>query len=150
MLERFCIVRTSWVFGLNGGNFVRTMLRLAQEREALRVVDDQIGRPTYAPDLARLLVDMAERGCCGCYHACNEGPNISWYEFACEILRAAGAGTKVIPVSTEAYGRSAAERPRNSRLDTSKLAVCGLTPLPPWQDALRRYLAALQQEKNET
>ena len=143
LMEKFFIVRIAWVFGLNGGNFVRTMLRLGQDHDALRVVDDQIGTPTYTPDLARLLVDMIGTDKYGYYHATNEGGYISWADFAEEIFRQAGMSTRVIPVTTAEYGVSKAARPFNSRLDKRKLAENGFEPLPPWRDALTRYLRAL-------
>ena len=140
LLDKFFIVRIAWVFGIHGGNFVKTMLRLGKTHEELRVVNDQIGTPTYTFDLARLLVDMLETDKYGYYHATNEGGYISWYDFACEIFRQAGYTTRVIPVSTEEYGVSKAVRPYNSRLDKSKLLENGFEPLPEWRDALRRYL----------
>ena len=139
-LEKYFIVRIAWVFGLNGKNFVKTMLELSQKYDTLRVVSDQVGTPTYTIDLSRLLVDMVETEKYGYYHATNEGGFISWYDFACEIFRQAGKNTKVIPVTTEEYGMSKAARPFNSRLDKSKLAENGFAPLPTWQDALSRYL----------
>ena len=139
-VERFFIVRTAWVFGVNGKNFVRTMLELGKTYNSLRVVDDQIGTPTYTPDLARLLADMIESEKYGYYHATNEGGFISWYDFAVEIFRQAGCSVKVIPVSTAEYGLSKAKRPFNSRLDKGKLTQCGFMPLPDWKDALSRYL----------
>ena len=146
-LERYFIIRIAWVFGVNGKNFIKTMLNLGKTHDHLRVVNDQIGTPTYTYDLARLLVDMAETEKYGYYHATNEGGYISWYDFTVEIFRqAAGLGHKeysavtVTPVTTEEYGESKARRPFNSRLDKSKLAANGFTPLPTWQDALRRYL----------
>ena len=139
-LDRFFIVRIAWVFGTNGANFVKTMLKVAQTHDTVRVVNDQIGTPTYTYDLARLLVDMIESDKYGYYHAANEGGYISWYDFACEIYRQAGLNTRVLPVSTAEYGLSKAARPANSRLDKSKLAEAGFMPLPLWQDALRRYL----------
>ena len=140
LLRKFFIVRIAWVFGLNGKNFVKTMLNLSQRFSSLRVVSDQIGTPTYTLDLARLLVDMIETDCYGYYHATNEGGYISWYDFACEIFRQAGRQVQVTPVTTAEYGLSKAVRPFNSRLDKRKLAENGFTPLPPWQDALARYL----------
>lgn len=140
-LQNFFIVRIAWVFGKNGNNFVRTMLKLAQTHDTLRVVNDQIGTPTYTPDLARLLADMNMTDKYGIYHATNEGGYISWHDFACEIFRQAGANVNVIPVSTAEYGLSKAKRPYNSRLDKSKLREAGFIPLPDWRDALRRYLA---------
>ena len=139
-LERFFIVRIAWVFGQNGNNFVKTMLKLAQTHDTLRVVCDQIGTPTYTPDLARLLVDMIQTDKYGYYHATNEGGYISWYDFACEIFRQAGRPVKVQPITTAEYGLSKAKRPFNSRLDKSKLLQVGFQPLPDWKDALKRYL----------
>lgn len=139
-LEKFFVVRIAWVFGVNGKNFIKTMLSLGQKYDALRVVCDQIGTPTYTPDLARLLVDMIETEKYGYYHATNEGGYISWADFAAEIFRQAGMKTVVTPVTTEEYGISKAARPKNSRLDKSKLVKNGFEPLPPWQDALARYL----------
>ena len=139
-VERFFIVRIAWVFGQNGNNFVKTMLKLAQTHDTLRVVCDQIGTPTYTPDLARLLVDMIQTDKYGYYHATNEGGYISWYDFACEIFRQAGRPVKVLPVTTAEYGLSKAKRPFNSRLDKSKLLQTGFQPLPDWKDALKRYL----------
>lgn len=144
LLHKFFIVRIAWVFGANGGNFVKTMLRLGKTHDEIRVVNDQIGTPTYTFDLARLLVDMLETDRYGYYHATNEGGYISWYDFACEIFRQAGYSTKVIPVSTAEYGRSKAARPYNSRLDRSKLAQNGFAPLPDWRDALARYLEEIE------
>lgn len=139
-LEKYFIVRIAWVFGLNGSNFIKTMLKLSETHDTLRVVCDQIGTPTYTSDLSRLLVDMIESEKYGYYHATNEGGYISWYDFACEIFRQAGRATKVQPVTTAEYGVSKAARPFNSRLDKSKLAANGFTPLPDWKDALARYL----------
>ena len=139
-LEKYFIVRIAWVFGLNGSNFIKTMLKLSETHDTLRVVCDQIGTPPYTYDLARLLVDMIESEKYGYYHATNEGGYISWYDFACEIFRQAGRATKVQPVTTAEYGVSKAARPFNSRLDKSKLAANGFTPLPDWKDALARYL----------
>ena len=139
-LEKYFIVRIAWVFGLNGSNFIKTMLKLSETHDTLRVVCDQIGTPTYTYDLARLLVDMIESEKYGYYHATNEGGYISWYDFACEIFRQAGRATKVQPVTTAEYGVSKAARPFNSRLDKSKLAANGFTPLTDWKDALARYL----------
>ena len=145
-MERFVIVRTAWVFGQNGNNFVKTMLKLAQTHDTLRVVCDQIGTPTYTPDLARLLVDMIQTDKYGYYHATNEGGYISWYDFACEIFRQAGRPVKVLPVTTAEYGLSKAKRPFNSRLDKSKLVQTGFQPLPAWKDALERYLDSWMKE----
>lgn len=139
-LEKFFIVRTAWVFGSNGKNFIRTMVNVGKTHDTVYVVDDQIGTPTYTFDLARLLVDMNETQKYGYYHATNEGGYISWYEFCCEIYRLYGLNTKVIPVSTKEYGINKAARPFNSRLDKSKLVESGFKPLPTWQDAVRRYL----------
>lgn len=139
-LQKYFIVRIAWVFGKNGNNFIKTMLNLGKKYDTLRVVNDQIGTPTYTYDLARLLVDMVETEKYGYYHATNEGGYISWYEFACEIFSQAGYDTKVIPVTTEEYGLSKAKRPFNSRLDKCKLVENGFKPLPDWQDALERYL----------
>ncbi len=144
LLDKFFIVRIAWVFGLNGNNFIKTMLKLGKTHDTLRVVNDQIGTPTYTHDLARLLVDMAETGKYGYYHATNEGGYISWYDFAVEIFRQAKMDVNVIPVTTEEYGQSKAKRPFNSRLDKSKLVECGFMPLPTWQDALKRYLKELK------
>lgn len=139
-LERYFIVRIAWAFGLNGNNFIKTMVNLGKTHDTLRVVCDQIGTPTYTLDLARLLVDMIETDKYGYYHATNEGGYISWYDFACEIFRQAGMDTRVIPVTTAEYGLSKAARPFNSRLDKSKLTQAGFARLPSWQDAVSRYL----------
>ena len=144
-LDKYFIVRIAWVFGVNGKNFIKTMLSLSEKYDTIRVVNDQIGTPTYTLDLARLLVDMIETEKYGYYHATNEGGYISWYDFTCEIFRQAGKDTKVIPVTTEEYGLSKAARPFNSRLDKSKLVKNGFTPLPTWQDALNRYLKEIQE-----
>ena len=140
VLSKYFIVRIAWVFGKNGNNFIKTMLNVGKKYETLRVVNDQIGTPTYTFDLARLLVDMLETDKYGYYHATNEGGFISWYDFACEIFRQAGYNTKVLPVTTAEYGLSKAKRPFNSRLDKSKLLLNGFKPLPDWKDALKRYL----------
>lgn len=140
LLEKYFIVRIAWVFGKNGKNFIKTMLNVGKTHDTVRVVNDQIGTPTYTYDLARLLVDMAESDKYGYYHATNEGGYISWYDFTKEIYRQAGYSTQVIPVSTVEYGLSKAARPYNSRLDKSKLLKNGFKPLPTWQDALARYL----------
>ncbi len=140
ILEKYFIVRTAWVFGANGNNFVKTMLRLGKTLPELRVVNDQIGTPTYTFDLARLLVDIAKTERYGYYHATNEGGFISWYEFACEIMRMAGLSAKVVPVSTAEYGLSKAKRPFNSRLGKEKLTEAGFERLPDWKNALERYL----------
>lgn len=139
-LDKYFIVRIAWVFGKNGNNFIKTMLKLSKTHDKLRVVSDQIGTPTYTFDLARLLVDMIETEKYGYYHATNEGGFISWYDFATEIFSQAGYKTVVEPVTTEEYGLSKAKRPFNSRLDKSKLIENGFKPLPTWQDALSRYL----------
>lgn len=139
-LDKFFVVRIAWVFGKNGNNFVKTMLRVGKNRDEVRVVCDQIGTPTYTLDLARLLVDMCETEKYGYYHATNEGGYISWYDFTKEIYALANYSTKVTPVTTLEYGLSAAARPSNSRLDKSKLAECGFKPLPDWRDALARYI----------
>ncbi len=140
LLDKYFIVRIAWVFGVNGKNFIKTMLSLGKKYETLRVVSDQVGTPTYTYDLSKLLVDMGESEKYGYYHATNEGGFISWYEFACEIFKQAGMNTKVIPVTTAEYGVSKAKRPFNSRLDKSKLKENGFTPLPNWKDALCRYI----------
>lgn len=148
-LFRYFIVRIAWVFGANGNNFVKTMLKVGKNHDELKVVDDQIGTPTYTLDLARLLVDMIQTDSYGTYHATNEGGYISWYDFAKEIFAQAAAmghpeydadHLTVHPVTTEEYGVSKAKRPHNSRLDKSKLVEEGFTPLPDWKDALKRYL----------
>ena len=139
-LEKYFIVRIAWVFGLNGKNFIKTMLKVGESHDTVRVVYDQIGTPTYTLDLSRLLVDMIETEKYGYYHATNEGGFISWYEFTKEIYKQAGLPTKVLPVTTAEYGLSKAARPFNSRLDKSKLVEAGFKPLPTWQDALGRYL----------
>ena len=148
MLENFFIVRIAWVFGLNGKNFIRTMVNVGKTHDEVRVVNDQIGTPTYTKDLSRLLVDMIETEKYGYYHATNseaeEGEYISWYDFCCEIYRQYGLKTKVTPVSTAEYGLSKAARPFNSRLDKSKLVEAGFTPLPDWKDAVKRYLKEAQ------
>lgn len=153
ILEKYFIVRIAWVFGVNGKNFIKTMLNLGKSHEKIRVVNDQIGTPTYTLDLARLLVDMAETERYGYYHATNEGGYISWYDFTVEIFRQAAAmghseylphRLNVIPVTTQEYGESKAKRPFNSRLDKSKLAANGFEPLPDWQDALARYLGEIE------
>lgn len=139
-LEKYFIVRIAWVFGVNGKNFIKNMLNVGRKYDTVRVVNDQIGTPTYTFDLARLLVDMIETEKYGYYHATNEGGYISWYDFCCEIYKQAGLATKVLPVTTEEYGLSKAARPFNSRLDKRKLVEAGFEPLPTWQDALERYL----------
>ena len=139
-LEKYFIVRIAWVFGVNGNNFIKTMLKVGKKFDTLKVVNDQIGTPTYTYDLSRLLVDMIETDKYGYYHATNEGGYISWYDFACEIFKQAGYKTKVNLVTTEEYGVSKARRPFNSRLNKTKLVDNGFTPLPDWKDALNRYL----------
>ena len=143
-LDKFFIVRIAWVFGLNGKNFIKTMINVGKTHDTVRVVNDQIGTPTYTLDLARLLVDMVETEKYGYYHATNEGGYISWYDFCCEFYRQYGLETKVIPVTTAEYGLSKAARPFNSRLDKSKLVTEGFEPLPVWQDAVKRYLREAQ------
>ncbi len=140
ILSRYFIVRIAWVFGLNGKNFIKTMLSVGKTHPEVRVVNDQIGTPTYTLDLSRLLADMIETDKYGYYHATNEGGFISWYDFTCEIYRQAGMDTIVHPVTTAEYGISKAARPFNSRLDKSKLKENGFEPLPDWKDALNRYL----------
>lgn len=141
VLEKFFIVRIAWAFGLNGQNFIKTMINVGKTHDSVRVVNDQIGTPTYTLDLSRLLVDMIETERFGYYHATNEGGYISWYDYCVEFYKQYGLNTKVIPVSTEEYGLSIALRPQNSRLDKRKLVESGFTPLPDWKDAVRRYLA---------
>lgn len=143
-LEKYFIVRIAWVFGLNGKNFIKTMINVGKAHDEVRVVNDQIGTPTYTYDLARLLVDMCETEKYGYYHATNEGGYISWYDFCVEFYRQYGLKTKVTPVTTEEYGLSKAARPFNSRLDKKKLVENGFTPLPTWQDAVGRYLKEAQ------
>ena len=145
LLEKYFIVRIAWAFGKNGNNFVKTMLKLSETHETLRIVADQTGTPTYTYDLARLLVEMIETEKYGYYHATNEGGYISWADFAKEIFKQTGKTTQVIPVTTAEYGLSKAKRPFNSRLDKSKLVASGFTPLPTWQDALARYLNVLKE-----
>lgn len=148
-LEKYFIVRIAWVFGLNGNNFIKTMLNVGKTHDTVRVVNDQIGTPTYTYDLARLLVDMNETDKYGYYHATNEGATpetayICWFDFTKEIYRQAGYKTEVLPVTTAEYGLSKAARPFNSRLDKSKLVEAGFKPLPSWQDALSRYLEEIE------
>ena len=143
-LDRYFIVRIAWVFGLNGKNFIKTMINVGKAHDTVRVVSDQIGTPTYTRDLARLLADMIESEKYGYYHATNEGGYISWYDFCCEFYKQYGLNTKVIPVTTVEYGLSKAARPFNSRLDKKKLVEAGFTPLPTWQDAVSRYLREAQ------
>ncbi|MBQ1312643.1 MAG: dTDP-4-dehydrorhamnose reductase [Blautia sp.] len=153
LLSDFFIVRIAWVFGKNGSNFIKTMLRVGQNHDRLTVVNDQIGTPTYTLDLSRLLVDMIQTDKFGYYHATNEGGFISWYDFAVEIFRQAAAmghpeyapeHLRVVPVTTAEYGISKARRPFNSRLDKGKLKENGFIPLPSWQDAVERYLKEIQ------
>lgn len=144
LLDKYFIVRIAWVFGVNGKNFIKTMLNVGRKYDKVRVVNDQIGTPTYTYDLSRLLVDMLETERYGYYHATNEGGYISWYDFTKEIFRQAGIGAEVVPVTTEEYGLSKAARPFNSRLDKSKLKENGFEPLPTWQDALTRYLKEIE------
>ncbi len=140
VLDKYFIVRIAWAFGLNGNNFIKTMVNVGKTHDTVRVVNDQIGTPTYTYDLARLLVDMIETDKYGYYHATNEGGYISWYDFCVEIFKQYGLNTKVIPVSTSEYGLTKAARPENSRLDKKKLVDSGFEPLPVWQDAVSRYL----------
>ena len=153
ILDKYFIVRIAWVFGKNGNNFIKTMLRVGKTHDKVTVVNDQIGTPTYTYDLARLLVDMIETDKYGYYHAtnseCNENEYISWYDFTKEIYSQAGYTTEVIPVTTEQYGISKAKRPFNSRLDKSKLLENGFTPLPNWKDALHRYLLEINEINEE-
>lgn len=153
LLSKYFIVRIAWVFGKNGNNFIKTMLRIGKNNSVLRVVNDQIGTPTYTYDLARLLVDMVETEKYGYYHATNEGGYISWFDFAKEIFRQAEAlghfeyspnALSVEAVTTAEYGIAKAARPYNSRLDKGKLTDCGFTRLPAWQDALSRYLSEIE------
>ena len=144
ILEKYFIVRIAWVFGLNGKNFIKTMINVGKTHDEVRVVNDQIGTPTYTYDLSRLLIDMAETDKYGYYHATNEGGYISWYDFCVEFYKQYGLETKVTPVTTAEYGLSKAARPFNSRLDKSKLVEAGFTPLPTWQDAVSRYLKEAQ------
>ena len=148
VLDKYFIVRIAWVFGLNGKNFIKTMLSVGKRFDTVKVVCDQIGTPTYTLDLSRLLVDMVETEKYGYYHATNEGGYISWYDFTCEIFRQAGYTTNVVPVTTAEYGLSKAARPFNSRLDKSKLTENGFKPLPDWKDALSRYLKEINYGTN--
>mgnify|MGYP000853346349 CR=1 FL=1 len=138
ILKKYFIVRISWVFGKNGSNFVKTMLRLGQERKEIRVVCDQVGSPTYTYDLAKLICEMIRTDKYGIYHATNEG-YCSWYEFACEIFKAAGMDVKVIPIKSDEYPTKA-KRPKNSRLSKNRLEFMGFNLLPHWRDALERYI----------
>lgn len=148
ILKKYFIVRIAWAFGLNGENFVRTMLEVGKKQDTVYVVNDQIGTPTYTFDLARLLVDMIGTNKYGYYHATNEGGYISWYEFVCEIFKQAGYKTKVVPVTTSQYGSLKARRPFNSRLDKSKLVKTGFTPLPSWKNAVSRFLEEIGMKKS--
>ena len=148
-LDAYFIVRIAWVLGVNGKNFVKTMLALSEKYDSLRVVSDQIGTPTYTFDLARLLADMIETDRYGYYHATNAGGYISWYDFACEIFRAAGKTVAVQPVTTAEYGVKGARRPFNSRLDKSKLAENGFLPLRDWREALAHYIGIITNEQKE-
>lgn len=143
-LDKYFIVRIAWVFGVNGKNFIKTMLNVGKTHDRVTVVCDQIGTPTYTYDLARLLVDMVETNKYGYYHATNEGGFISWYDFTKEIYKQAGYTTEVVPVTTAEYGILKAKRPFNSRLDKSKIVEAGFTPLPTWKDALSRYLKEIE------
>lgn len=143
-LEKYFIVRIAWVFGVNGKNFIKTMLNVGKNHDTVKVVCDQIGTPTYTYDLAKLLVEMIQSDKYGYYHATNEGGYISWYDFTCEIFKQAGYSKNVVPVTTAEYGLSKAARPFNSRLDKSKISENGFTPLPSWQDALSRYLKEIE------
>lgn len=154
-LDKYFIVRIAWVFGLNGKNFIKTMVNVGKTHDSVRVVADQIGTPTYTLDLSRLLVDMVETDKYGYYHATNEGGYISWYDFTCEIYKQAkelgiegyvDRTVEVNPVTTAEYGLSKAARPFNSRLDKSKLVKAGFTPLPTWQDAVHRYLTEIKNQ----
>lgn len=147
-LEKYFIVRIAWVFGINGKNFINTMLKLSQTHDTLRVVSDQIGTPTYTYDLAILLSSMIQTEKYGYYHATNEGGYISWYDFAVEIFKQANKKVNVIPVTTAEYGLSVAKRPYNSRLDKSKLEKNAFKLLPTWQDALSRYLDKIKGDEN--
>lgn len=146
MLDKYFIVRIAWVFGINGKNFVKTMLNLAKTRDTLTVVNDQFGSPTYTYDLAKLLVDMVQTEKYGVYHATNEGV-CSWYEFACAIFKEAGIEMNVLPVTSAEYAAKA-KRPSNSRMSKDKLEEMGFDRLPTWQDALKRYLVELQETEN--
>lgn len=142
LLDKYFIVRIAWVFGVNGKNFVKTMLKLSENHDTIMVVNDQFGSPTYTYDLARLLVDMVLTEKYGVYHATNEGI-CSWYDFACAIFEEAGIDMTVKPVSTAEYGAKAS-RPANSRMSKEKLTENGFERLPTWQDALKRYLEVLK------
>ena len=144
ILSKYFIVRIAWVFGLNGKNFIKTMINVGKTHDTVRVVNDQIGTPTYTLDLARLLVDMIETDKYGYYHATNEGGYISWADLAEESYKIAGMNVNVVRVTTEEYGLTKAARPANSRMDKSKLAEAGFEPLPDWRDALQRYIKEAQ------
>lgn len=141
-LKKYFTIRISWVFGLNGHNFIKTMLRLGKERGEVSVVNDQVGSPTYTYDLAKLCVDMIQTDKYGTYHATNQG-YCSWYEFACEIFKQAGMNVKVNPVDSSAFPAKAV-RPKNSRMNQTELDKNGFDRLPTWQDALERYLKEIQ------
>lgn len=146
LLDKYFIVRIAWVFGINGKNFVRTMLNLAKTHDTIRVVNDQFGSPTYTYDLAKLLADMVVTDKYGVYHATNEG-TCSWYEFACAIFKEAEVEVNVVPVTTAEYAAKA-KRPANSRMDNSKLTEQGFCRLPSWQDALSRYVPLLKEQQD--
>ena len=145
-LDKFFVIRIAWVFGINGNNFIKTMLKLSETHDTLKVVCDQIGTPTYTYDLSKLICDMIDTDKYGFYHATNEGGYISWCDFAKEIFKIAGKNVEVIPVTTKEYGESIAKRPYNSRLDKSKLIQNGFTPLPTWNDAVERYIGELNEK----
>ena len=150
ILSKYYIIRISWVFGINGHNFIKTMLKLAEAHKELNIVDDQIGSPTYTYDLSKLMCDMMERECYGVYHATNEG-YCSWTEFAKEIFKIAHKDVMVNPVTTEEYKKlvpNQADRPLNSRMSKTSLDKAGLRRMPTWQDATRRYIEALINEKS--
>ncbi|MBQ7999940.1 MAG: dTDP-4-dehydrorhamnose reductase [Ruminococcus sp.] len=143
-LTKFFIVRIQWVYGAGGKNFIKTMLNVGKRYECVKVVNDQIGSPTYTKDLARLFSEMIVTDKYGYYHARNEGNFVSWYDLTCKLYKLLDYSTKIVPVTTEEYGLSNARRPKNSRLDTSKLAQYGFTPLPDWEDAVERYIKELE------
>lgn len=142
-LKKHFIIRIAWVFGKNGNNFIKTMLRLGKERGAVSVVNDQVGNPTYTYDLAKLVVDMIQTDKYGKYHATNSGDFISWYDFACEIFKQAGMDVKVTPVDSNQFPAKA-KRPKNSRMNQTELDKNGFNRLPAWQDALGRYLKEIE------
>lgn len=142
-LKKHFIIRIAWVFGKNGNNFIKTMLRLGKERGAVSVVNDQVGNPTYTYDLAKLVVDMIQTDKYGKYHATNSGDFISWYDFACEIFKKAGMDVKVTPVDSNQFPAKA-KRPKNSRMNQTELDKNGFNRLPAWQDALGRYLKEIE------